>query len=163
MFVWRPSTFIAAIESHCPELAPEVPALRALIARTAPDEDVRELFAALAPISVDVGVMERAKNVRMFLGAGFRWSDVGSWSAWVECARERSMDSHNNVGRGDVLFIDCHGSAAISSKKVIAAVGLDEVIIVETEDAILVCHKDRAQHVRQVTEALQGAGRGNLL
>lgn len=169
MFVWRPSVFLAAVESLLPETARITKTCAEMIVSgSSSAEELTALYKELQSISVDFGIMEKANNVVVFPGHDFDWSDIGSWSSWYESAIEDSNDGFQNVLLGDAVMIASEGCAVYSAKtqengngslktkkKIIAAVGLEDIIIVDTEDCLLVCKKNEAQRVRQVVDILK--------
>ncbi len=171
MFVWRPSVFLEALESLLPETARITKACAEMISKGSGSmEQVHALYKELESISVDFGVMEKASNVVVFPGHNFEWSDIGSWSSWYESAIKDSSDGFQNVVKGDVILLASEGCAVLSAKemgldsvmgdsnkkkRLIAAVGLEDVIIVDTEDCLLVCKKSEAQRVRHVVDVLK--------
>lgn len=162
MFVWRPSTILAAIEQHLPSLGGALGELkRCMLAGDS--AKLSTVFSALEAVSIDFGVMEKARNVAMIPGASFEWSDIGSWDAWARLMRSGSKDAGGNVLQGDVLAIDCNNLVAVAKERLIAAVGLKDIIVVETGDAILVCPASRAQDVKTVVDELKKANRQKLL
>jgi len=113
--------------------------------------------------SIDYGVLERAKNVVMLAGVGFRWSDVGSWSSWKDTYEDSRPNAQKNLVFGDVELINCSDTLIYGGKKLIAGVGLEGMIVVDTPDAILVCPRERAQDVKKIVELLKEKGRTNLV
>jgi mannose-1-phosphate guanylyltransferase len=99
-------------------------------------------------VSIDYGVMEHARDVVVVAG-DFGWSDVGSWAA---------LAAIDGTGARGLVSIDAKRSVLFGDGRLVAVVGLDDVIVVDTPDAILVCHRDRAQDVRRVVEELQRRG-----
>ena len=171
MFVWRPSVILKQIAQFLPELATGLEAIReAWSSGNAPsviDAEIAKIYSQLPAVSIDYGVMEKAQNVTMFSGMGFQWSDVGSWTAWAE-AEQRRVGENGNFVEGDVVLVDSEhcailGNATPGKKKLIAGVGLRDLIVVETDDAILLCHRDSAQDVKLVVDALREKGREELL
>jgi mannose-1-phosphate guanylyltransferase/mannose-6-phosphate isomerase len=116
------------------------------------DQDV---FSACPADSIDYAVMEKTdKAVVVPISAG--WSDVGAWSAlWDVCPR----DDNGNVIQGDVFAEDTHNAFLVAQHRCLATVGLDDIIVVETADAVLVAHKDKAQDVKKIVDRLKQAGR----
>ncbi|MBL7661316.1 mannose-1-phosphate guanylyltransferase [bacterium] len=158
IFAWRPSVLRKAIAEFLPGHAEAFDA----VAKSAnPLETVAQLYLKLDGVSIDRGVLERAKNVVVMPGHGFRWSDVGSWDAWAESLRERL--GVENVTHGEVIGIDSDRYAVVGHKKPVVLVGLSNVIVVDTEDAILVCHQDSSQKVREVVEMLEKQDRSDLI
>lgn len=114
---------------------------------------MRARYGTLPSISIDHGVMERATEVRCVVG-DFGWSDVGSWtSAWELAAQDAQ---HNAVQEANAVLIDARGNYVRAPLgKVVALVGLEDLIVVDTPDALLVMPRSRAQDVRAVVAALQ--------
>lgn len=168
MFVWRPSVLLNALEALLPDTAQKTKnCISMIIKGEGTEKELRALYNDLESISIDFGVMEKAKNVVVFPAHNFTWSDVGSWSSWYETSLEDSADGFQNVVRGNVVLVSSRGCAVLSSdelgfsssndkkKKLIAAVGLTDVIIVETDDCLLVCNRNEAQKVRNVVDILK--------
>jgi len=152
MFMFRASTFLAELERYAPDI---LAACRKAVAGARRDLDFTRLdadsFAACPGISIDYAVMEKTAAAAVIpLAAG--WSDVGSWSAlWDVGAR----DAAGNVVKGDVLTEDVRNCYLHASTRLLAAVGVEDHVIVETGDAVLVARKDRVQDVKAVVERLK--------
>jgi mannose-1-phosphate guanylyltransferase len=115
----------------------------------------RTAFQAIKGNSIDYAVMEQTdRAVVVPLDAG--WSDVGSWPALWEITHQ---DHHGNVVQGDVLAEETTNSYLRSENRLVAVVGLEDVVVVETDDAVLVCHKDHAQDIKKIVERLKQANR----
>jgi mannose-1-phosphate guanylyltransferase/mannose-6-phosphate isomerase len=114
----------------------------------------REAFQAAPDISIDYAVMERASGV-VVLSGDFGWSDIGSWKAVAE---EFERDTHGNTFSGDVVLSDCTNVHAQTEDRLVAAVGLKDVLIVDTPDAVLVCDRHAAQKVKDVVNELKRRG-----
>ena len=121
-------------------------------------------FAALQSISIDYGVMEPESQTthRIALVPGdFGWSDVGSFAALPEV---RALDARGNAVSGDAIAVDCDGCVVLSEgKRLVAAVGLRDLCIVDAGDALLVVPRERAQDVRAVVDSLKSQGRADKL
>jgi mannose-1-phosphate guanylyltransferase len=165
MFVWRPSVILSQIEKHLPRLYTTLSELRAELASGASFERVAELYNEIEQVSIDVGVMECADNVVMLSGDGFMWSDVGSWSSWADTRRPAAENrtSETTVIEGDGVAVACSGVTVLAKQRFVAAVGLRDVIIVDTDDALLVCGRDDAQRVKDVVQYLSDNNRKDLL
>jgi len=156
MFFFRVRDMAALLEQHLPNVA-------AGIARMGQDAAaVRQIFPTLDSISIDHGVMEKAENLAVVPG-DFGWNDVGSWqSAWELADR----DSNGNALGPEDLAIEAKNNLVRSlgaKKKTIALVGVNDLVVVETDDAILVIPRERAQDVRLVVDALKRHGKTSLL
>jgi mannose-1-phosphate guanylyltransferase len=113
-------------------------------------------FLDAPAISIDYAIMERTANGAVVpLSAG--WSDVGSWSALHDLA---PSDEHGNHVQGDVLLESCTNTYVAARNRLVAAIGLDDVVIVETGDAVLVVRRDRAQDVKRIVDRLRKENRG---
>jgi mannose-1-phosphate guanylyltransferase/mannose-6-phosphate isomerase len=160
MFLFRASTFLAELERFAPEM---LAACRKAVAGAARDLDFTRLdvesFAACPGNSIDYAVMEKTAGAAVIpLDAG--WSDVGSWSAlWEVGAR----DADGNVVKGDVLAKDVRNCYLHASTRMLAAVGVEDHVIVETGDAVLVAAKDRVQDVKAIVEQLKLRKRNEAL
>jgi mannose-1-phosphate guanylyltransferase len=152
MFAFRVDTMLAEFARQLPALAEQAEAMAAALA--ADDrERLRAVFEAIAPVSIDYGVMEGAFRVRVVPGR-FGWDDVGHWDALPSVAE---TDDAGNVTMGDVVAVDCHHSVLVGhDHRVLAAVGLDHIVVVDTEDAVLVAPRERVQEVRAIVDALKG-------
>ncbi|WP_306590375.1 mannose-1-phosphate guanylyltransferase [Geothrix sp. 21YS21S-4] len=156
MFVWTLADFREGLEKHAPDvLAP----LDAWTAAGAEPSALAAAYGQLPKVAIDVALMEKAGTVAV-VPTRFRWSDVGSWPAAIEF---HQADSEGNVTRGDTLLLDTHNSAFFGGKRLIAASGVENLIVVDADDALLICHRDRAQTVKQIVERLQAEGRADLL
>ena len=153
MFVFTAGAVLAAFARHLPESAATLAQIEA-----AP-ERLEALWPALEKTSIDYGIMERAERV-LTVPARIGWSDVGSWTALRE---------HLPAGEGghtlarEVVAIDASGCVVHAPDKLVALVGVEDLVIVDAGDALLVCRADRAQDVRAVIAALEGRGRSGYL
>jgi len=114
-----------------------------------------EAFCGSPEDSIDYAVMEKTDKVTV-VPADIGWSDVGSWNALWEMG---DKDRHQNVIQGDVLTIDCKGSLFLSTERLLAAIGLENVVVVETKDAVLVACKERCQDIKAIVEGLKKESR----
>jgi mannose-1-phosphate guanylyltransferase len=156
MFFFSARRLVEAVRAHLPELGAILHAIEAAPERTA------ELYPQAPSVSIDYGVMEKLPRGDVFCVPGdFGWNDVGSWSALGEL---RAHDDAGNVTAGDTVTIDARGNILYGDgKRVIAAVGVEDLVIVATDDAILVMPKSRAQQVRDVVKCLETTNRKELL
>ena len=151
MFLFRASRYLEELERHRPDI---VAATRAAFAAAARDGDFirleREAFAASPSDSIDYAVMEKT-DAAMVLPVDIGWNDVGSWSALWDVAER---DGEGNAHHGDVIAIDSRNSYAYS-RRLVALVGVDDLVVVETDDAVLVARKDKVQQVKDVVARLK--------
>jgi mannose-1-phosphate guanylyltransferase/mannose-6-phosphate isomerase len=152
-FFFRASTILSAIDRHLPQLGGP---LRRFIAG---EISLEELYAGAPSISIDFGVMERERDLAgLPLSAG--WSDVGSWEAIAELA---TPDARGNASGSEILTIDARGCLVHAPGKLVALLGVENLVIVDTPDAILVCERERLQEVRAIVATLPSRGRADLV
>jgi mannose-1-phosphate guanylyltransferase/mannose-6-phosphate isomerase len=165
MFVMRASTWLKAIERFRPDIAAATRS--AWNARTTDAPFVRpgaSEFAAIPSESVDYAVMEPASTSGEFdlrvvpLDAG--WSDLGAWDAVWQVGEK---DEHGNTTQGDALVREAHNVLVHATSRLVSVVGVDDVVVVETPDAVLVTRRDRSQQVKQVVGELESGGRSEHL
>ncbi len=140
IFLWKAETFLREARRSQPELAEFVEKFPAKHG----EAYVAEKFPALPKKSVDYAIMEKAEHVIM-AEARFDWDDLGSWLA---LPKQMKADEAGNTVRGSVVLHDAQNNIAISHKRVIALCGVRDLIVVETDDAILVCHRDAAEQIK---------------
>lgn len=159
MFVWKASTIMKYFEKLLPDIYAYLVQIKN--AMNTPEEHavIEELYPQIPKISVDYGIMERADNV-LVLNGDFGWNDIGSFDALQAIY---DPDENGNIGTGDRIMQDTKDSIVISKKRLVATIGVEDLIVVETEDAVLVCHKSKAQAVKNVVEALEEKGKTELL
>jgi mannose-1-phosphate guanylyltransferase len=150
MFVWRAETILDAIEQHLPDTYEcFLPYRRAL--QTGPAEaELREAYQRCKGISIDYGVMERAEKVYV-VPSEFDWSDVGDWKAVFDLSEH---DSHGNAIHGQAILRGSSRCLIESEERLVVLVGIHDTMVIDTPDALLVCHRDNAQQVKQVVEYL---------
>jgi len=152
MFCFRAGALIDAAAKACPDVLASVRACYDATTRgTAAVEFERESFLAMPDISIDYAIMERAEK-RAVVPARFDWSDIGSWIAIGE---QQDADERGNRTLGDAVLIDSNDCYVQAERRTVAAVGVSDLTIVETADAVLVAHKDRAQDVKRVVDLLR--------
>ncbi len=152
IFVFRADVMLEAISAHMPELARGLDTLRGALKGKSYAKTLARVFPQLPSTSIDYGVMEKARDIAV-LPAEFGWSDVGSFEALPEV---RPQDERGNVVSGaGAMVIDCQGCVVLGSDRPIAAVGLTDMVVVDSGDAILVVPKKQSQDVRKAVEALR--------
>ncbi len=155
MFCFRAAAFLEALKTCHPALRKGAAACWAASRKEGEKIELDEAsFSRLPDISVDYAVMEKAKNAAV-VRAGFTWSDVGSWKALGELI---PADKQGNRTQGDVMLADTRDSYIQSDARVVAAIGMDKMIVVDTPDALLIAARDRAQDVKQVVQRLKVRG-----
>lgn len=159
MFVWKAGTILRYFEKLLPDIYDKLMIIKEAMGTPSEYEVIRAVYDTIPKISIDYGIMERADSVYMLEG-DFGWNDIGSFDALPALY---TSDEKGNVVRGESVLIDARDNIIISENKLIAAVGIEELIIVDTDDALLVCAKDRAQDVKEVVALLEKTERKYLL
>jgi mannose-1-phosphate guanylyltransferase/mannose-6-phosphate isomerase len=156
MFLFRCAQFIEELERHRPDI---LVACEAALATSAHDLDFCRLgkaqFEACPSDSIDYAVMERTDRAAV-VPADIGWNDIGAWSALWDVG---DKDAAGNVSRGDVYLDGVQNSLVRAESRMVAAIGVDDLVIVETPDAVLVANRARAQDVKKVVEHLKANGR----
>lgn len=159
MFVWKTSSILMNIQKLMPDIYEGLTRIEAAVG-TADYESVLEAeYQAFRSESIDFGVMEKAENIYTLPGS-FGWDDVGNWLA-VE--RINSTNEYGNYIEGDVITIGTERSTICGGKRLVAAVGVEDLIVVDTDDAVLICAKDSTQDVKKVIENLKICNRNQLV
>lgn len=156
MFLFRAGRFLEELERLQPAM---LAACREALAKARRDVDFLRLdkaaFAACPADSIDYAVMEKTAHAAV-LPVNLGWSDVGSWSAlWAVAVRDAAGNAH----RGDVIALDCRDTYAWGERRLIALIGLDDVVVVDTDDALLVARKDRVQQVKEIVQRIKAGKR----
>ena len=164
MFFFRVKDMLTMVQRHLPEVAAGVELLDDAARRGTEATEVAAIFPKLPSISIDHGVMEKAERLAVVPG-DFGWNDVGSWTSSWELAPK---DDHGNALPDGAVAIEAQGNlvrdlTTSGNKRVYALVGVNDLVLVETDDAVLVIPKDRAQDVRKIIEALSARGSLELL
>ncbi|MEN8234321.1 MAG: mannose-1-phosphate guanylyltransferase/mannose-6-phosphate isomerase [Actinomycetota bacterium] len=156
MFMFRASRYLGELDAHAPAILEAARAALGSAHRDGPFTRLDEAaFASSPSTSIDYAVMEHTESAAVVpIHTG--WSDVGSWSALWEIG---AHDDDGNVLVGDVETIDVQNSYVRSDGRLVAAIGLDNIVIIDTRDATLVARKDRSQDVKGIVERLKSAGR----
>jgi mannose-1-phosphate guanylyltransferase len=159
MFVWRADSIWHELCRHLPQLTSALEPVAEPSRADALEDVLNDVYPRLPSVSIDVGVMERAQDVWV-VPADIGWSDVGSWRALGEIIE---ADVHGNVVIGEQRGIDTAGCLIHSPSKLVATIGLTNLVVIETDDVLLICPKERDQDVRQLVELLEREGRHELL
>lgn len=159
MFVWKASSILQSIAQYLPDMLERLTRISKTYGTPAFEDTLETVFPELESISIDFGVMEKADDIYTIPG-NFGWDDVGSWLALERINR---TDELKNMVTGDVITINTRRSIICGGKKLLATVGVEDLIIVDTDDATLICAKDDAQNVKKVLETLRICNRNELI
>lgn len=147
MFVWRADALLAAAA----RFLPEAKALAEKIVAGNLSAGMKRLYAGMPSVSIDYGLMERLAGKILTVPADIQWEDLGGWLAY---AKLWPADRQGNVVQGNALLVESSGSVVRGGKRLIAAVGLKDYVIVDSGDALLICPKDRTESIRRIVDEL---------
>ncbi len=159
MFFWKAEVFLDALNLHLPSTALQLESISPLGSKRF-DRDLAEYFPLCENISVDYGVMEKSENVAGVVADDFGWSDVGSWQAVYELTDKDKLG--NAVRAGRLLSIDSKGNY-VDGAKTIALVGVEDLVVVDTPDALLVVRRSLAHRVGDLVKHIENLGHDELL
>lgn len=151
MFVWKATTILDKFKELLPDIYGYLRIIGNAIEGNCEKETVNEIYKDIPAISIDYGIMEKSDNVAVLL-ADIGWNDVGSFDS-LEAVCE--TDQYGNIDRGNNILIDTKNSVIYGQQRLIATIGLDNIVIVDTDDALLVCKKDNTQDVKQIVDILK--------
>lgn len=151
---------LEAFREHLPEVYDGLLEIRGILESRGSRQRIAEIFKQFEPISIDFGVLEHARNCVVIEAEEFGWSDVGSWDQWAE---NFALDEEGNLVKGDAIAIDSHGCVVRGHNRLIAAVGLKDIVIIDSGDALLVVSREHVQDVRKVVAELKQRGRSELV
>lgn len=154
IFVWRATTILDEIATYLPQLRDGLQDIAASLANADSRGTVAEVYRQLESISIDYGVLEKSQRL-VVLPADIGWSDLGEWTT---IHRLSPQDERGNVLNGNVLNIDSEKTFVHGNWRVIATIGLRNTVVIDTEDALLICAQDRTQEVKSVVQQLQTRG-----
>jgi len=153
IFVWKTSKILKEIENHLPQLYQGLKRIEGL--KGLKGEGIQDIYALLDTISIDYGVLEKSQEV-LVIPSDFGWSDLGSWAALDE---GKEKDNSGNIFTGNTIDIGSRDSIVFSGERLVATIGLKNMVVVETPDAVLVTSKEKVQEVKKIVETLEKEGR----
>lgn len=154
MFIWKASVILKNLERFLPKVYHYLELIAADMGTEAEYAAIRQYYGQIPSVSIDYGIMERSDDVAVVLG-DFGWSDIGSWDS---LGTLYDVDKEGNIIKGEQVNLDTRNCICYAENRLVATIGLENLIIVETEDAVLVCSKDQAQSVKDVVEQLKDRG-----
>lgn len=151
MFIWKASTILGKFKELLPDVYSYLEKIGTAIGENKEKEVVNQIYKDIPSISIDYGIMEKSADVEVLLG-DIGWNDVGSFDS-LEAVCE--TDSQGNIDRGNNILINTTNSVICGKDRLIATIGLDNVVVVDTADALLVCKKEDTQKVKEVVDILK--------
>lgn len=164
-FVWRADTLLNSLAKHAPEVSKALAKISDKMGTPEYEKVLKRQYESMPKIAIDYAVAEKEKNFLVVQGEFF-WTDIGDWK---EVWENRNKDEQGNViisesgEKADVINIDTSDALIHTNGRIVAVIDVDNVVIVDTKDALLVCSKSRAQNVKKIVEELKQEGRNELL
>lgn len=159
MFVWKASSILERFEQLMPDVYEQLDIIQNAIGTSQQTDIIEKIFPEFPSISIDYGIMEKSENIYTIPGS-FGWDDVGSWLAME---RIRKTNEYGNIIDGDVITINTTDSIVVGKNKLLACVGVKDLVVVDTEDATLICAKDATNDIKKIIENLKVCNRNELL
>lgn len=159
MFFWQASRLLESLDAHLPKTASLIRSLPPFLDQKFFPE-LQRVFPLCEDISIDYAVLEKEKRILGIATPDFGWSDVGSWNAVYELQK---LDGAGNASRGESLFTDASGNYVDAPGKLVSLLGVKDLVVVDTPDALLVMDRKRAQDVGQIVKLLEKQKRDSLL
>ena len=159
MFIWKASTILKHFEKLLPNIYADLCKIGDVMNTAEEASAIEKIYPQIESISVDYGIMEKASDVYVVPGE-FGWNDVGSFDMMGVL---HEADSNGNICIGNQINIESKNCITYSSGRLVATIGLDNVVVVETPDAVLVCDKNKVQDVKKIVEQLKKDGKTELL
>ncbi len=159
MFIWKASSILHSIKKYMPELYQGLQTIAEAYGTENFHEVLNHKFPELPSESIDFGVMEKANHIFTIPG-DFGWDDVGSWLA---LERINQTDENDNMLDGDILSIDSHNCTVAGNGRMIALLGVQDLVIVDTDDALLICNKNQTQDIKKILAELKAEKKSELL
>ena len=145
MFIWKASVFLEEVKKYLPKLYANLQRINSV-------NDIPKVWPRIEAISVDYGIMERSRRIAL-IPASFYWTDLGSWDALAEIFPK---DKKGNIANSDTLNVDSHGVCVFArGNRLVSTIGVKNMVIADTPDALLVCDRSRTQDVKQLVERLK--------
>ena len=160
IFIWKASRILKEMEEHLPEMHHQLMAIDHAIGAPEYKRVLAARYGRIRPISIDYGVMEVTKTPIYMVEGKFGWSDVGSWD---ELFRQYTPNGSDNVIVGDGVSLDGSGNFIHSNGKMTALIGFDNVLVVNTKDAVLICPLNRVQEVKAIVDKMRREGKEKYL
>jgi len=159
MFVWRVDVIMDSFQEFLPEIWDSLVNIQGAIGKSVWDSVLTVEWATLRSISIDYGIMEKARNVYV-VKVDFAWNDVGSWDAVHDM---RKKDQNNNVSKGEVIFQESENNLVYAEGKTVAMLGVDDLVVIDTEDALLIIPRGQTERVKELVDGFEKEKRDSLL
>lgn len=156
IFLWTPNVILEEIRKYMPELHLGLEKIKAEKSAKKREKVIEDVYEEIESIPIDIGVLERSHRLVM-VGAEMDWCDVGNWSSFCKVMKK---DEDGNIFRGRTAAVGTKGCVLWSSGRLVTAVGVENLAVIETDDAVLVCNLEKDQDIKKLHELMEKAGYG---
>jgi len=160
MFIWRVDRILAEMHKQMPRFYEQLTQIDAALGADRESQVLSEVWPTVVPKTIDYGIMEGAGNVAV-VPADIGWSDIGSWATLLEILP--GDENGNVVMDADLLSVDTTKTLVYGNHRLVATIGLSDLVVVDTDDALLICPRDRAQDVKKIVDQLRAGGETRYL
>jgi len=157
IFIWRVNVLLDLMKVHIPDLYKQLIKMKPILKK---NQDISNLWESITPESIDYGLMEKVGSDAYVIKADFKWNDLGSWNALYDILPK---NKRGNVVRGEGMVLNGKDNFIYSQDHFTAVVGLENVVIVHTDDVTLVVHKDQVEEVKSMVGLIAESNQENLL
>ena len=151
IFGWRTDYILELFEKHLPNTFKHLEHIRSKVGKKEFDSVLKREYSKVDKTTIDYGIIEKTKDI-LVIPADFGWSDVGSWGSLLEVLTD--LNKTDSVHKGNHVGLDNSNCLIMGGKKLIATIGLKDIVVVDTPDALLICHKDQSHKVKEILEKL---------
>jgi mannose-1-phosphate guanylyltransferase len=151
MFIWRTDVILEQFKKYLPDLYSSLKEIQDEVTDSTFDSSLEQMYKKIKSISIDYGIMEKAENV-FVIRSDFGWSDLGTWD---EVYNISSKDENNNATTGQNVLINTSNCYIYSPDKLVATIDIEDLIVINTDDALLICKRDKTQEVKEVVDFLR--------
>lgn len=159
MFVWTCSTILNCFNKYLPKMYDGLMEIQEAIGTDKYDDVLEKNFKGFESISIDNGIMEKHNEIYVVPGT-FGWDDLGNWLSF---SKVKVPDSFGNITEGEIITVNTRNSIVIGGKKLISVVGVNDLVIIDTDDATLICEKGSVQDIKKVLETLKICGKDEYI
>lgn len=160
MFVWSIPTLLGLFEKHLPDTYSRLMRIQEALGASCEDEIIDREYEQMEKVSVDYGIMEKLDDILVIPG-DFDWNDIGSWRTVCDISPK---DSDGNAIKASHVGVDTKDCLILGTdKKIVATIGIEDLVVIDTDDALLICRKDRTQDVKKIVDEIEKAGMDDYL
>ena len=159
MFIWQASTILQEFERQMPDFYSQLMRVKAVVGSAEYKTVIEQIWPGIVKNTIDYGIMEGAKN-GIVIPVEIGWTDIGSWGSLFNLL---PTDSENNTFIGQHISIDTSNTLAFGGKRLVATMGVQDLVIIDTDDVVMVCSRDREQDVKALVELLKKTGRSQYI